>query len=50
MIRLTPQIQEHVLSLPEMSRRTMVTERALRSISRIADPRDQMKHFVALIP
>jgi hypothetical protein len=37
LLRLAPEIQEHVLSLPDMVRRPAITERALRPIAQEHD-------------
>lgn len=50
MLRLAPEIQEHVASLPEALLRTAITERALRSIVRIRNLREQMQRFQELCP
>lgn len=48
MLRLTPRIQRHILSMPEAAPRSLVTERDLRSIIRMP-PTKQGAHFHALI-
>jgi hypothetical protein len=48
MLRLAPEIQEHVLSLPDVVRRPAISERALRPIAQIDSPTDQLKAFQAL--
>lgn len=45
MLRLSPEIKEHILSLPEMARRPSITERMLRPVGAIADQRDQVRKF-----
>ena len=45
MLRLAPQIQEQILSLPDISGRFHVSERLLRPIGAIADQRDQLREF-----
>ncbi|WP_018289981.1 hypothetical protein [Verrucomicrobium sp. 3C] len=45
LLRLAPEIQEHVLSLPDMARRPAITERALRPIAQIPQTRDQLHAF-----
>lgn len=42
MLRLAPEIQKHILSMPETVRRSAVTERALRPIARLEDPKAQL--------
>jgi hypothetical protein len=60
MLRLAPEIQEHVLSLPDlpaatgaaqagMARRPAITERALRPIAQMADHTAQRSAFAALL-
>jgi hypothetical protein len=45
MLRLAPEIQEHILSMSVMVPRPSVSERALRSIEPITDYRDQLREF-----
>jgi len=45
MLRLAPEIQEHIQSMPETHRRPPVTERTLRPIGTITDYRDQLREF-----
>lgn len=49
LLRLAPEIQEHVLSLPDMVRRTAITERALRPIAQLADQTAQRSAFAKLL-
>ncbi len=49
MLRLVPEIQMHVLSMPDSIRRPAVTERALRPISRLESIGDQLTRFHDLI-
>jgi hypothetical protein len=60
MLRLAPEIQEHVLSLPDlpaatgaaqagMVRRPAITDRALRPIAQIADHGEQASLFEGII-
>jgi hypothetical protein len=49
MLRLAPEIQKRVLTLPASVRRTAITERLLRPITGIADHRDQMQEFYKLL-
>ncbi len=39
MLRLAPEIQEHILSMPEAVRLSAVAEQALRPIAQIEDRR-----------
>jgi hypothetical protein len=45
LLRLTPEIQESILSLPAGSRRPAITERALRPIAQLQDRTDQQAQF-----
>ena len=49
LLRLAPNIQEHVLSLPDMVRRPAITERALRPIAQLETVTDQKARFEELI-
>jgi hypothetical protein len=49
LLRLAPEIQQHVLSLPDMARRPVITERALRPIAQMADRTAQRSAFAALL-
>ena len=49
MLRLAPEIREDILAMPEMARRSLVTERVLRPIAQIPDHRHQLQMFEALI-
>ncbi len=49
LLRLTPEIQQHVLSLPDMGRRPAITERALRPIAQMEDVDDQKTRFHELL-
>jgi len=49
MLRLAPEIQEHIQSMPETHRRPPVTERTLRPIESISDCRDQLREFQKLL-
>lgn len=49
MLRLAPEIQEHVLSLPDMVRRPAITERALRPIAQLEKAADQKARFRELL-
>jgi hypothetical protein len=48
MLRLAPEIQEHVLSLPDVVRRPAISERALRPIAQLEDPRAQWQAYSSL--
>jgi hypothetical protein len=45
LLRLAPEIQEHILSLPDAAHPPLVTERILRPIVTIADHHDQLREF-----
>ena len=49
MLRLAPEIQQHVLSMPETIRRSVISERALRPIARLEDAEDQKIQFQKLL-
>ncbi len=49
LLRLAAEIQEHILSMPEMVGRPVVSERALRPIAQIEDKRQQMAEFQQLL-
>ncbi|RJP21157.1 MAG: hypothetical protein C4529_07795 [Deltaproteobacteria bacterium] len=49
MLRLAPEIQEHVLSLPDVVRRPAISERALRPIAQLEDHGEQRGAFSALL-
>lgn len=49
LLRLAPEIQEHVLSLPDMARRPAITERALRPIAQMEDQAEQRSTFATLL-
>jgi hypothetical protein len=48
LLRLAPEIQEHVMSLPDVVRRPAISERALRPIAQIDSPKEQLQAFQAL--
>jgi len=49
MLRLAPEIQQCVLSLPGMTRRPAITERALRPIAQIDNSGEQVNEFHKLV-
>ncbi len=49
MLRLAPEIQQHILSMPNTVRRLAISERALRPISQLVVSRDQMRRFRKLL-
>ena len=48
MLRLAPEIQNCILSLPHTDSRPAISERALRSITQIEDPERQLAEFRGL--
>lgn len=48
MLRLSPKIQEHILSLPETVRRPTITERALRPITMFDEEHQQLQAFAGI--
>ena len=48
MLRLAPEIQQQILSMPEIARRPPVTERSLRPVRAINDRHDQLREFQKL--
>ena len=49
LVRLAPEIQQHVLAMPETIRRPAISERALRPIAQLEDATDQKTRFQELI-
>ena len=49
MLRLAPDIQEHILSMPETVGRPAITERALRSITMFEDEHQQLQAFADIL-
>jgi hypothetical protein len=49
MLRLAPEIQQHIQSIPETPRRPLVAERTLRPIESISNCRDQLQEFQELL-
>jgi hypothetical protein len=49
LLRLAPEIQQHILSLPDAVRRPAITERALRPIAQIGNPVQQIASFQSLV-
>jgi hypothetical protein len=47
-LRLAPEIQQHILSMPDVVHWPVITERALRPIAQIEDYRQQLQKFEAL--
>ena len=45
MLRLAPEIQKKILSMPNVICRPVISERMLRQIGTIADSRDQLREF-----
>lgn len=49
MLRLAPEIQQHILSMPNVARRPAITERALRSITQLDSSAEQKAKFQELV-
>jgi len=49
LLRLAPEIQEHLLALPDMVRRPAITERALRQFAQIEDQKQQIAELRDLL-
>ena len=49
MLRLAPEIQQHILAMPETIRRPVITERVLRPVAQLPDIADQNARFQKLI-
>jgi hypothetical protein len=49
MLHLAPEIQQHILAMPDMVRRPSVTERMLRPIETISHRREQIREFQKLL-
>ena len=49
MLRLAPEIQQHILSMPDAVRRPAITERALRPSARLESITEQKASFLDLV-
>ena len=49
LLRLAPEIQQHILSMPDMVGRPSITERALRRVTRLEQLRAQLQAFQQLV-
>jgi hypothetical protein len=49
MLRLAPEIQERIMSMPETVGRLAVSERALRPIAQLPQGRDQLHTFQEIL-
>jgi hypothetical protein len=49
LLRLAPEIQQHILSMPDAVRRPAITERAPRPIARLESAAHQQAKFRKLI-
>ena len=49
MLHLAPEIQQHILSTPDVVRRRAITERALRPIAQLEDHHQQRDAFIDLL-
>ena len=45
MLRLAPEIQQHILSMSDTVHRTPVTERALRPVAQLDDSSSKLREF-----
>ena len=48
LLHLAPEIQQHILSMPDAVRRPAITERALRPIAQLKDTKEQRRAFCTL--
>jgi hypothetical protein len=48
LLSLAPEIQQHILSLPDTIRQAAITERALRPVARLQNLKDQAARFQEL--
>ena len=49
LLRLAPEIQHHILSMPRTVGCPTISERVLRSITMVADPQQQLHAFAAIV-
>ena len=49
MLRLAPEIQQHILSMPKTVGRATISERALRSITMLDDEHQQLQAFADIL-
>ena len=49
MLHLAPEIQQHILSVPDVIRRPAVTERALRPVAQLESHRAHLVQFKELV-
>ena len=49
LLRPAPEIQQHILAMPDMVRTPSITERALRRVTRLAQPGAQLQAFQQLL-
>ena len=49
MLQLAPEIQQHILSMPDAVRRPVISERALRPIAQLENAREQKARFEGLM-
>ena len=49
LLRLPPEIQQHILTMPDAVHRPAITERALRPIAQIPQTNDQLRAFRQLL-
>ena len=48
MLRLAPEIREHILSMSKTTQQPAISERALRPIAQVEDPKQQLVRFLDL--
>ena len=49
MLRLAPEIRQHILSMPDMVGQPVITERALRPIAKLEERKEQSAAFFELV-
>ena len=49
MLRLAPEIRQHILALPRTADRPAISERALRSVTKLDDERHQLCAFEEIL-
>jgi hypothetical protein len=49
MLGLAPEIQQHILSMPDAVHRPAVTERALRPVAQLDDSSSQLREFQKIL-
>jgi hypothetical protein len=49
LLRLAPEIQEHILAMPDSAGRPAISERALRPLTQMQEPEEQLAGFGSLV-